>query len=431
MYLFGSLRRWAFWLFDAIKGRPVAQHYKEVKAQLESPDQAVLERNLTALLEHAAATVPFYKAYSPDIKQFPVLDKNVIKSQFDGFYSSQFAKEQLIKVITSGSTGTPFQVFHDKNKKNRNYADTLYFSELSGYSMGNILVYMKIWAKQRMAQPWVYRLQNTLPIDVLQLSEEKLAQLTNLVENKPGQYSILGYVSALEEWCRYLDRIGKGKINANVRSIITISEALNSYTSSTMERIFGVPVYSRYSNLENGIIAQQVPGSGRVFLVNTASYYLEILEMEGNNPVQPGEKGRIVVTDLFNYAFPMIRYDTGDIGSLEQNEAGHWYLTSVEGRKLDQLFDTSGKLVSSYIMYRNMWQYTNIRQYQIIQEAKGRYCMKISVAGTFEQEAQLQSEFLEYLGADADFRIEYVDEIPLLNSGKRRKVVNLMLQNPQ
>ncbi len=430
MYLLGSLRRWAFWLMDTVKGRPVAQHYKSVKTQLQAPDNTILEQNLANLLDHAVKSVPFYQDYAPDIKQFPLLDKNLIKSRFDSFYSSRFDKQQLIKVITSGSTGTPFQVFHDKNKKNRNYADTLYFSELSGYSMGNILVYMKIWAKQRMAQPWVYRLQNTLPIDVLQLSEQKLAQLTELIENKPGQYSVLGYVSALEEWCRYLDRVGKSKINANVSSIITMSEALNSYTSEAMERIFGVPVYSRYSNLENGIIAQQIPGSNRKFLVNTASYYLEIVHLESDKPVEPGERGRIVVTDLFNYAFPMIRYDTGDIGALERDNAGNWYLTSVEGRKLDQLFDTKGKLVSSYIMYRNMWQYTNIRQYQIIQEAKGRYCMKISVAGTFDREAQLKSEFLEYLGADADFRIEYVDEIPLLNSGKRRKVVNLMLQNP-
>jgi phenylacetate-CoA ligase len=71
-----------------------------------------------------------------------------------------------------------------------------------------------------------------------------------------------------------------------------------------------------------------------------------------------------------------------------------------------------------------MWQYTEIEQYQLIQEDKKRYTIKINCREPFTREQKLIEEFKSYLGQDADFRIEYVTEIPLLSSGKRKKIVN-------
>jgi phenylacetate-CoA ligase len=44
--------------------------------------------------------------------------------------------------------------------------------------------------------------------------------------------------------------------------------------------------------------------------------------------------------------------------------------------------------------------------------------------GPFTKEDKLVQEFKQYLGADANFSVEYVDEIPLLASGKRKKIAN-------
>jgi phenylacetate-CoA ligase len=71
-----------------------------------------------------------------------------------------------------------------------------------------------------------------------------------------------------------------------------------------------------------------------------------------------------------------------------------------------------------------MWKYTEIDQYQLIQEDAKRYRFKINASQKFNREQELKEEFIGYLGGDAVFEIEKVDEIPLLASGKRRKVVN-------
>src|SRR5690606_35005053 len=103
----------------------------------------------------------------------------------------------------------------------------------------------------------------------------------------------------------------------------------------------------------------------RKFRINTASYFVEILKIDSDEAVTNNELGRIVVTDLYNFAMPMLRYDTGDIGSFVSDNKN--YFEKIEGRKLDQIYDTKGQLISSYIVYKNMWQYTEIIQYQFVQ----------------------------------------------------------------
>jgi len=426
-----QLRRQVFWMADSLKGSGVRRHYDEISGILEGIDQQhgqSPENILKSLIRHAVSTTGFYGDLSNDarLEQFPVVDKTLIRNQYDAFLSTVNSEEERIPAITSGSTGTPFKVYHDKNKKTRNTADTLYFANKTGYELGHRLVYLKIWAIEKMASPLHYKMQNMIPVDVIKLDDRQVQALIDEMESTSETFSILGYVSALETICKYLDRNSGEKLNTEVASIITMSESLTPYVKKKMEFYFGPEVFSRYSNLENGIIAQQVPGSNGRYLINRASYVVELLQMDSDDPVQIGEAGRIVVTDLYNFAMPMIRYDTGDIGilSLETDKYGNQYLEKVEGRKLDLLYDTSGEIVSSYIMYKNMWQYTEIKQYQLIQEGPKEYTFKINMDGDFDKEDQLASEFKKYLGTDADFKVEYVDEIPLLSSGKRKKTVN-------
>ena len=93
---------------------------------------------------------------------------------------------------------------------------------------------------------------------------------------------------------------------------------------------------------------------------------------------------------------------------------------------MDTIYSTSKQLISSFTITNNMWKYHELKQYQFIQSDVKMYTFKLNVDTTFNREQELINEFKTYLGSDAVISIEYVDEIPLLNSGKRRKVVNLM-----
>ena len=418
-----NLTKIAFSIQDRIKGKIISTHYDQIVNFFKNGANS--DKALNDILIHASLNVPYYhKVKDLELSKFPVVDKSKIKDEATLFKAKNYLDNKVIAMTTSGSTGTPFTVFQDVNKKARNHADTKYFGELGGYTLGNKLLYLKIWSKIRMSHPLLYKIQNIIPIDVILLSDHEIEDLIKRLENNKNTiFNILAYVSALEHVIRYCTKNNISKIDGNVAGIITMSEGLSKETKEKLKKIFNTSVVSRYSNLENGIMAQQLVSEDR-FLVNTASYHIEILDLHSNQEVAQGDLGRIVITDLYNYAMPMIRYDTGDLGSLNV-EKGSTYLTKIEGRKLDVLFDTKGHVVSSYIMYKNMWQYNEIAQYQLIQTGEITYVFKINCETEFQREGQLINEFKEFLGSDADFRVEYVKEIPLLDSGKRRKTVNL------
>jgi len=233
--------------------------------------------------------------------------------------------------------------------------------------------------------------------------------------------------------CKYIDNkpniIKKG---LKIGSILAQSEALPNHTKERLHNYFNCLPCSRYSNVENGIIAQQTKKDNNRFKINRASYIVEVLKMDSYSPSDAGELGRIVVTDLFNFGMPFIRYDTGDIGKFDHDSNGNInrnFLTQIQGRRLDLLLNTKGEVISSYIMYKNMFAYPEIDQYQLIQQSRKDYHFIISIKERFKKEESLKKEFLTYLGSDANFEIKYVDKIPLLASGKRRKIVNNYLKN--
>ena len=433
-----TLRKYFFWMFDALKGSKIRTHYRSIERVLNDAPSAKAvhqrEKDLSAILNHAVATTEFYrdKIGFRSLDDFSVITKSVVREKIDSFISRNFEQPELIPVFTSGSTGTPFKVYHDRNKKLRNSADVIFFTQMAGYTLGDRLIYMKIFVGGKMKNRIGYWMENTIPVDVIRLNDEQIENLVRQMENDNSTYAIVGYSSALESVCKYLDNKKYGRVKSDVKTVIAISEALNDYTKETVQKYFSAPVISRYSNLENGIIAQQKIGGSGEYRINTASYVVEILKMDLDEPAEPGRTGRIVVTDLFNYGMPLIRYDTGDIGALsvDSRKTGNMYLSKVEGRKLDILYDTGGNVVSSFLFYKNMWQYNEIKQYQLIQGGPKEYVLKINIDGAFTREAAVINELKAYLGEDAIVAVDYVSDIPLLSSGKRRSVVNNYLKKP-
>ncbi|WP_240911329.1 phenylacetate--CoA ligase family protein [Yeosuana marina] len=423
-----NLRYSLFWSLDRLKGGNVKKHYKDIRFILEQFESSYSKQKrddaLKMLLEHAVKTTVFYKNYkhAKTVQDFPVINKTSIREHKKNMLSQAFSGKKIVTVKTSGSTGATLEIVQDSNKKQRNTADTLYFSELAGFKLGYKLYYVRLWVaylKKQSIQIWK---QNIHPVNVIELNDAYLKKLIEHIKTDPSRKGWLGYASGFEAICKYLDKIKTPPINTNVTSIIAISESLNDYTKQSMSRYFGAPTVSRYSNWENGIIAQQMPDGTTDFKINWASYLVEILEFDTNNPVKEGQLGRIVITDLFNYALPMIRYDTGDVGAMDTSVSPP-VLKKVEGRQSDIVFNTQGKMVSPLIM-SCLLNYSGVIQGQLIQETQNEYTLKLNATSEFKRELDLLNELKGYLGHQAIIHSVYVNEIPLLASGKRKMMVN-------
>ncbi|WP_420322297.1 CoF synthetase [Flagellimonas sp.] len=431
------IRDRAFWLFDKLRGGNVKSHFDDIQSILEKFDSedslARREQILKNILDHSTTNTIFYSDFSDhtSLNDFPIIDKIKLRKHFKNFQANAGFQEPTYQVQTSGSTGTPFQVVQDRKKKERNTADTLYFGKKGGYVLGQPLYYFRKWDKTNSKNPITKWIQNVIPIDVSKLTDGHLDSLTNKLSKSNAAISLIGYSSAYKDLCDYLTR-KKDKLGTKVSSIIAIAEALSPKTKNDLESFFNTNVISRYSNAENGIIAQQLPGLGDNFYINWASYHVEILEIDSDKPVKNGQLGRIVITDLFNYCMPMIRYDTGDLGIMdicENRFSSAPVLTQIEGRKMDVLFDSSGNRISPYLAYE-FEHFPQLKQFQVIQEGKKDYKVLLNIEGIFHKEEKAKTLLKKYLGDEANIYFEYVDEIPRLSSGKRKLTLNKYYQEP-
>jgi len=420
-----NIRARIFWGLDVLRKSPIKKRlYKISKINDGDTYEAYHKAELHLLLKHAKTTTAYYENIETlDVLDYPVVNKNIIRDNLALFLSKSFTTKTRKKIFTSGSTGTPFYVYQDHNKVLHNIADNIYFYSKSGYTIGEKLIYIKIWPDVlKFKLKLNLFVKNIRPINVYNLEFKDILYHIKKLNSSNNSASIVSYVSVFKKMFRYLDKLPHNPITFKPKTIITISEALTDDIRKQIEAYFKVKPLSRYSNNENGIIAQQTVLSGTKFKINHSSYFIEILDLKTDVRLEHGNLGRIILTDLKNYATPLIRYDTGDIGVMELDAHGVPYLSKVLGRKIDALYDTNGKIVSSHIAYK-LFKYGDFKQLQFVQKTKKEYHVNLNTSEKVDENA-IAVEFKNYLGDDAVIKVNYVDEIPLLSSGKRRQIVN-------
>ena len=149
------------------------------------------------------------------------------------------------------------------------------------------------------------------------------------------------------------------------------------------------------------------------------------MKLNSDEKAEPGELGRVVITDLFNYAMPMIRYDTGDLAVRKQTSDCRWNticLERIEGRKADITYTAEGEPISPSTWGVLFWEFPDIKQYQIIQESRTEYVIRMNVEKDRYDEAKLYTLVKNVVG-DVKIQFEYVDEIPVLSSGKFKRSI--------
>ena len=406
----------------------IYRNLRQLKENLSQESDSYFNKDeVRELLDYAVSNIPFYShlKYYADITDFPVVNKTLMRDNLSSFFNLS-GSDGHKKVSTSGSTGTPFSSYQCKRKINRNTADSIYFGSLVGYTVGEKLLYIKLWNAANEKSSFLKFRQNIECIDVTDQSSTYIDETTIKAARKSKKIHMLAYASYYDHLLNYLST--RDLSLSNLGSALAMSEALSINTKTRLKNYLNVEVFSRYSNVENGIIAQQFPGSKGKFLVNTASYFVEILELETDLPVPYGQLGRIVITDLYNTAMPFIRYDTGDLAIMDYDDKDNaFYFIEVHGRKMDLIFDTESRPVSPLTINNNMLLFPEVTQYQFIQLSKDKYefILNIGVENIYRREDELIAFFQEILGENARLSVKYVSELPILSSGKRKQVINL------
>ncbi|MBR0150926.1 MAG: hypothetical protein IJP89_06155 [Synergistaceae bacterium] len=396
----------------------------EVEYLLAHPEACeIFSRHyLDAILSYATAFSEFYRPYRgfKSLQDFPIITKTIMKENWDAIAVPEY-DSVLKEKRTSGSTGTPFRVVLDKYKHSRLIATLkvvrasvgVLSHEKTLFVSGSVRWKTPI-PQERQERDNVYYVDSgfmdsdSVGAFIKRLSDENFRTMTAMASHL-DRIAYLAEHKQLPEW------------TGDFIAVFSTSEALKESTREIISEYFRCPVYSFYGNEENGMFSFE-DGSGLGQRVNTADFFFEVLKMDSDTPADEGELGRLVITDLFNKAFPMIRYENGDLVAKKTMDDGRVYFTQVAGRKADMLYATDGRMIQFFAAASFLRKFIDIKQFQVIQEDYHNFTLILNTDNrSYEEEMvrQLRSVF----GEDSYYKFEYVDEIPKLRSGKHRMTV--------
>ena len=398
---------------------------------------------------YAYVNVPFYKRRfdssgiipediktTEDLLKIPCLTKNDIQKNLNELVIRSSASIALIKDSTGGSTGQPLIFYYTKSMNERREAARIRHNRWCGWDIGQKTGVL--WGaletpdkKSRMRKRIRNRFINrSCLLNAYDINEEQLYQFALKMQAfKPTM--ILAYTHVLYLFAKYLER---HNFDIRPKGLICSAETLTQDKRRVIESVFKCKLLNRYGSREVGLIASECQEQSGLH-INAENVYLEIVK-EGRH-VRSGEIGEVIVTDLFNYAMPLIRYKIADVARASDRICscgrGLPMIGSVEGRTTDFIITSEGKLIASAYFTRLFYSENGVKQFQLIQEKKNKIVIKIVKSDSFslDRMQEIRKKILSHIASTNEMiiDIEYVDRIQKFSSGKYRYVIS-NVKNP-
>ena len=404
-------------------------------------------RQLEQLLTHAGQHTPFngerLQGLLPPAgqltaeawQQIPILTRSDIQSAGDALRSNQLPTShgKPAKVQTSGSTGMPITAYSSELSRFFWRVFTLREHHWHQRDLSATLAAIRPENKQSPGQPvqlagWgpatdlVYQ---TGPSFVLNSRTDIQTQAAWLQQLNPDY--LLSLPSNLIELARHCR--DHGVIMPKLRQVRTFGEVASAEVRSLSRAVWGVAVKDIYSSTEVGYMATQCPAHEH-YHVQSEGVYLEVLKEDGS-ACGPGEVGRVVVTPLHNYAYPLIRYALGDyaeVGTPCPCGRGLPVLTRILGRERNMVVLPDGR--KHYPSFPSeLWDsIAPIRQLQLVQRDLHNIDARLVTERPLV--AAEEGKFVEMLqqrfGYPFDIQLVYCEVIERSRGGKYEDFVSMV-----
>jgi len=413
--------------------------------------QEIQEQRLHQLLEHAATAVPFYRERVPErhprLQDFPMLTKADVRANFLDLMAKDLRLEYTgakrkaayswIPVKTGGSTGVPTTVIHDREYRDRGRAGRLYSRLLCGFPLGT--PYLRLWgsmqeinqARTSLKDRAQAYLADEIWLNAFRMEEHNIRNHISTINSSEAVH-MMAYVDAAIELARFAqDRQLSLK---SLKGIMACAGTVTPSARSTLQNVFRTRVHNQYGSRDCGAIACECDLGGLHIYGN--NLIVEVVDEQGAQ-LPTNSSGRVLVTLLHNRSFPLIRYEIGDVGALEDRlcACGRPFplLASIEGRTIEFLRSTNGGYISPVYIRHLIGVVHNpglVRRYQLVQHSATEFILKLELENRTSRESHsktiklLERDLKAVLGSDANLHISEETEIPTTPSGKFLYTIN-------
>ncbi|MGY1606516.1 MULTISPECIES: phenylacetate--CoA ligase family protein [unclassified Geodermatophilus] len=378
-----------------------------------------------------AVEVPAVRSWD-DWEALPIIDRSVVKEHASGFLSSEARPGTVREALTGGSTGQPLQTKQDARVPSLALAWRMY--SWWGIQPWDDLARVGRWGFGRMEtlkndlQWWPTR-QSYL--DAALLSPASMRRFHRRIRaSRPALLE--GYVGSMLEFADFLEESGLD--TPSLRAVATTAAPLTTSARHRLESFFGVPVYDEYRGSEFGWLAGECRERNGLHLFADVRL-VEVVDERGR-PVPAGEVGDLVVTDLTNRVFPLIRYRIGDRGALlgESCPCGVTLplMSQPEGRSTDILRLPSGRAIGHRLMAMFSRHPDSVRLFQIHQRADYSIVVRVVLGAGHDSTSHVEAAvetLRQRIGNEVPVTTEYVDRLPF-TGGKVKYVISDLVPTP-
>jgi len=398
---------------------------------------------LKGLLDHAYGSSPFFRerfkkaGLAPsgiktpeDFLRLPVLTKEDIQTHSAEILSAGLSVSGLIEDYTGGSTGKPLKFYYDAQRSQRRAASRIRHNRWCGWDVGQKMAVL--WgassdiaansARQRLRNRFLGR---TVSLDSFNMTVEKMEEYRKTLEEfKPA--AILAYANSVYLFAGFL----KNRVHSiSPKGIICSAETLTDEKRELIESVFKCKAFDRYGSREVGLLASECEKHSGLH-VNAENVYIEVVKDDGSL-AREGELGRVIVTDLYNYAMPFIRYEIGDMAAAGGDRTcacgrGLPLIGSIEGRVSDFIVAPNGKIIHGEYFTHLFYGEKGVHQFQLVQEDLRNIRLNIVPSKEYSEPRLMgiKKQIEDYIGRDVNVVVEKVREIPKTVSGKYRFTIS-------
>jgi len=405
-----------------------------IKSQWDSKEkiEKFQLKRLRWMINHCYNNIRFYRKFwslnnAPrtikkieDIEKFPVINRKIVMENYPEFIIETpkkkiFDENLYYTGLTSGSSsGHSFRILI--NEKTWDLYESIYLRGLisTGYNPFNKTTYY--WYNKY--DKW-YHHMGIMKKDFILPSIPFEEQIKNieLFNNK-----FLHYFPSI---LYMLTKIKPQFIN-KPKAIITHAEVISEKMRKRIENAFDSKVYDQYGATEFNEIGWECEEHFG-YHINSEAMIVEVLK-DKNNVYD--EMGDIVITDLWNSSFPLIRYSIGDVGSITNEKCscgrGLPILKGVEGRKTD-IFKVNNKIITPKVII-DAFDDLPLLKFNLNKLNGGKYLINFIPLKNQIKEKQLHcmlnKKFSALFGEDANLKVKF-RETPILKRGKFKMVNNI------
>ncbi len=428
---------------------------------------AIQQQRLSSLVDFARKNSPYCAELYRDLPEnwsladLPPVNKRDLMAHFDEWVTDRDVKLKDVQTFmqdldnvgrmfrkrwlvfsTSGSTGNPLIALADSTTNNimgainttRAFAQKGTLGKLFArggksigvFATGGFYLSNGTIRSRLLAMPWKKR-QMAFSSALLPIPEI----VSQLNAFQPAMLG--GYPSHLE---LLIAEQESGRLNISPVVIMTGGEYLSDDVRRRLSAVFGCPVQTNYSCTEGGTIANEC-AEGH-FHVNEDWVIVEPVDAQ-NNPVPDGVRAdKILITNLFNFTQPFIRYEVTDrvVRHSEACACGNpapWL--TLEGRNDDVLLlaGRAGRVkIAPLSIYAVLKEIHGIRRFQLLCHPDNRLELRLEPAEgeetalLFEQAKRALTEYLSMQGVP-EISLTLSDELPQQHekSGKFKHILNL------